>query len=49
MEPNPLTRLADLNIDMKQIDTELEVEGIEKFVKPYESLLETLGQLQQNA
>lgn len=37
--------LADLGIDMKQVDDELEAEGIEKFVKPYESLLATLGSL----
>lgn len=37
--------LADLGIKMKQVDETLEAEGIEKFVKPYESLLATLGAL----
>jgi transaldolase len=34
--------LSDLGIDMRAIDDELEQEGIEKFIKPYESVLETL-------
>lgn len=33
--------LADLGIDMHAIDDALEQEGIEKFIKPYQSLLET--------
>ncbi len=38
--------LASLGIDMKQVDESLELEGIEKFVKPYKSLLTTLETLQ---
>ena len=33
--------LADLGIDMGEIDQALEREGIEKFIKPYNSLLDT--------
>ncbi len=33
--------LANLGIDMRDIDDALEQEGIEKFIKPYQSLLET--------
>jgi len=33
--------LAELGIDMGEIDKALEREGIEKFIKPYNSLLET--------
>lgn len=37
--------LADLDIDMGKVDQELEQEGIEKFVQPYESLLNTLASI----
>lgn len=37
--------LTELGIDMKQIDEELEAEGIDKFIKPYESLLTRLDTL----
>ncbi len=40
--PAVMHRLADLGIDMRVIDEELEQEGIAKFVKPYESILATL-------
>jgi hypothetical protein len=33
--------LYDLGVDLHIIGEELEMEGIEKFVKPYRSLLET--------
>lgn len=33
--------LADLGIDMRDIDDALEQEGVEKFIKSYQSLLET--------
>lgn len=45
--PDVMHGLASLGIDMRQVDEALEIEGIEKFVKPYESLLTTLGALQQ--
>lgn len=34
--------LADLDIDMGKVDGELEEEGIDKFITPYKSLLNTL-------
>ncbi len=34
--------LSDLGMDMRVVDDELEQEGIDKFIKPYESVLETL-------
>jgi transaldolase/transaldolase/glucose-6-phosphate isomerase len=43
--PQTLKALAGLGIDMHAITEQLEREGIEKFVKPYQSLLETLGRL----
>ncbi len=43
--PAVMHGLADLGIDMKQIDEALEAEGIKKFIQPYESLLATLGNL----
>lgn len=45
--PAVMHGLAELDIDMKQVDQALEDEGIDKFVKPYESLLATLGALPQ--
>lgn len=47
--PGVMRGLAELGIDMKQVDEALEIEGIDKFIKPYESLLATLGALQQGA
>jgi len=40
--PAVMQRLADLGIDMRVIEKELEQEGIAKFIKPYESVLATL-------
>lgn len=37
-----LEQLPEVGLDLDQITQQLEDEGIEKFVKPYESLLETL-------
>lgn len=37
--PAVMHGLADVGIDMRIIDDELEQEGIEKFIKPYKSLL----------
>lgn len=37
-----LDRLEDLGISMEQVTDELEEEGIEKFVKPFDSLMDTL-------
>lgn len=34
--------LSDLGMDMRVVDDELEQERIDKFIKPYESVLETL-------
>lgn len=45
--PEVMHGLAELDIDMKAVDEALEEEGIEKFVKPYQSLLDTLGALQE--
>ncbi len=41
--------LGELDIDMHQVTDTLEREGIEKFVKPYRSLLETLGRAHAGA
>ena len=37
-----LEQLADLDIDIDQVTQQLEDEGVEKFNKPYDSLMETL-------
>lgn len=37
-----LERLEELGISMEQVTEELEEEGIEKFVKPFDSLMDTL-------
>jgi transaldolase/transaldolase/glucose-6-phosphate isomerase len=37
--PTVMRNLSDLGIDMHKIDDALEQEGIEKFIKPYKSLL----------
>ena len=43
--PGVMQALEQLGIDMAEIDRALEREGIEKFVKPYMSLLETFKSL----
>lgn len=43
--PGIMHGLSEVGIDMKDIDDELEAEGIDKFIKPYESLLTRLGTL----
>jgi transaldolase len=43
--PQTMKGLAELDIDMHAVTEQLEREGIEKFVKPYQSLLETLGRV----
>lgn len=40
--PAVMHSLANLGIDMRVVDEELEQEGIAKFIKPYESVLATL-------
>ena len=47
--PAIMHRLADLGVDMKRVDEALENEGIDKFIKPYESLLNTLAKVQRSA
>lgn len=47
--PQIMKGLAGLDIDMHAVTEKLESEGIEKFVKPYESLLETLGRVRESA
>jgi transaldolase len=37
-----LTRLAELGISMDQVVEQLEEEGVQKFIKPYDALLNTL-------
>lgn len=37
-----LQRLPELGIDLNQVTQQLEDEGIEKFIKPYDSLMKTL-------
>lgn len=39
---NVLAQLETVGIDLNQVTKELEVEGIEKFVKPFDSLMATL-------
>ena len=41
--------LLDVGIDMHAIDDALETEGIEKFVKPYQSLLKSIEKLREHA
>ena len=43
--PAIMQGLAGLGVDMNIIDEELEVEGIEKFVKPYQAMLESIDSL----
>jgi transaldolase len=47
--PAVMHGLTELGIDMRAVDEALEAEGIDKFIKPYESLLATLGALQAEA
>ena len=37
-----LDKLADLGIDIEEVTKQLETEGVQKFVKPFDSLMETL-------
>lgn len=37
-----LSRLAELNIDIDKATQQLEDEGVQKFIKPYDSLMQTL-------
>ncbi len=41
--------LLDVGIDMHAVDGALEVEGIEKFVKPWQSLLKSVEKLREHA
>ena len=43
--PSVAQGLAELGIDMNEIETALEEEGIEKFIKPYNTLLNTFKTL----
>jgi len=47
--PQIMKGLAGLDIDMHAVTEALEREGIEKFVKPYQSLLDTLGRVRESA
>jgi len=47
--PQTMKGLAELGIDMHRVTEQLEREGIEKFVKPYQSLLDTLGRVRNTA
>jgi transaldolase len=44
-----LARMADLGIDMDEVSRQLEDEGVNKFVKPFESLMATLEKAIQQA
>lgn len=44
-----LDRLEDLGISMAKVTSELEDEGIDKFVKPFDSLMDTLRQAADKA
>jgi hypothetical protein len=39
---NILERLANVGIDLAQVTQDLEIEGVQAFVKSYESLIETI-------
>ncbi len=45
--PRIMQGLADLGIELQQIDDQLEEEGIEKFVSPYHKLLVYAGHLER--
>jgi transaldolase/transaldolase/glucose-6-phosphate isomerase len=47
--PAIMKGLAGLDIDMHSVAEQLEREGIDKFVKPYQSLLDTLGRVRESA
>jgi transaldolase/transaldolase/glucose-6-phosphate isomerase len=47
--PHTMKGLGELGIDMHSVTEKLEREGIEKFVEPYQSLLETLGRVGEGA
>ena len=47
--PHVMKGLGDLGIDMHEVTQKLEEEGIGKFVKPYQSLLEALGRAPETA
>jgi len=47
--PEIMKGLAALDIDMHTVAEQLEREGIDKFVKPYQSLLDTLGRVRESA
>ncbi len=47
--PAVMKGLASLDIDMHAVADQLEREGIDKFVKPYQSLLDTLGRVRASA
>ena len=47
--PDVMKGLAALGIDMHAVAEKLESEGIDKFVKPYQSLLDTLGRVRASA
>jgi transaldolase len=38
-----LGRLAELGVDLQAVTRQLEDEGVEKFIKPYDKLLDTIG------
>ena len=46
-ERRVLDRLAAIGIDMEKVTGELSVEGVDKFAKPFDLLLEALGQKRQ--
>ncbi|MDQ3810694.1 MAG: transaldolase [Chloroflexota bacterium] len=43
-----LTRLAKVGIDLDQVTSELEVEGVDAFLKSYDSLLEVIAHVSEN-
>ncbi|MGA7801272.1 MAG: transaldolase [Gammaproteobacteria bacterium] len=45
--PDVLRRLTALGIDLRQVDEELEAEGVKKFVDPFKQLLNTLDGMRQ--
>lgn len=47
--PDIMKGLAALDIDMHSVAEQLESEGIDKFVKPYQSLLDALGRVRASA
>ena len=47
--PDIMKGLAALDIDMHTVAEQLEREGIDKFIKPYQSLLDALGRVRASA